>query len=440
MYNREKIIQTLRDIKQESVPIGPYVVIAQPRRDKKEIPAQTFQSYGVNHVDLIGYSSGFIDVCGEKVDVARNYLIDRVLEETNAKYLFFIGDDTVVPYNAFKKLHKTAQENPRSVVVGVYYLKCSDPMIMVRTKDNHIIPADVTPGQVIETWQSGMDCMLIPVDLLREMKEKEPDLPWCCVANGIEDIPFVGEDNFFVHRLRKHNIKLLTDTSVQCLHMDNATGKYTAHPSVDLREYYTNITPTEPLTIADKAYIDKRWTDRLPKGSGPTDSWLPAEDLPKLIKDIANPVGLEIGTERGTSTEYLLETIPTLKLYGVDPYVDYIDWYGGVASKKNEEYQEFKNRISKYSDRFYLYRETSDQALKRFDDETLDFVFIDGLHVYDHVLKDCENYYSKVKSGGILCGHDFNKIEDVNRAVHVFAGKIGKEVRLAKQDMWYIIK
>jgi len=34
MYNREKIIQTLRDIKDEAKDIKPYVVIAQPRRNK----------------------------------------------------------------------------------------------------------------------------------------------------------------------------------------------------------------------------------------------------------------------------------------------------------------------------------------------------------------------------------------------------------------------
>jgi len=269
MYNRDKIIKALHEIKEESEQIGPYVVVAQPRRDKNETPAQTFRGHGTTHMDMTGYSTAFIDISGEKVDVARNYLIDRVLNDSNAKYLFFIGDDTVVPFDAFKKLHKTSLENPRAVIVGVYYMKCSDVMIMVRTEDNHIIPADVTPGQLIDTWQSGMDCMLIPVDLLREMKEKEPDLPWCCVANGIEDLPFVGEDNFFVYRLRKHNIKLLCDTNVQCLHMDLATGKYTAHPSVDLKNYYTNIKPTEPLTFQDKDYIDKRWIDRLPKGSAP---------------------------------------------------------------------------------------------------------------------------------------------------------------------------
>jgi SAM-dependent methyltransferase len=126
----------------------------------------------------------------------------------------------------------------------------------------------VSPGKIIEAWQTGMDVMLIPIDLLKEMKEEAPELPFCCIGNNINDeIPFIGEDNFFVHRLHKRGTKLLVNTDVQCLHMDLATGMYTAHPSVDLTKYYTNIKPTRPLTLDDKEFIDRRWIDRLPEGT-----------------------------------------------------------------------------------------------------------------------------------------------------------------------------
>jgi len=70
-----------------------------------------------------------------------------------------------------------------------------------------------------------------------------------------------------VHRLHKRGTKLLVDTNVQCLHMDLASGMYTAHPSVDLTKFYSNIKPTRPLTLDDKDYIDRRWVDRLPDGT-----------------------------------------------------------------------------------------------------------------------------------------------------------------------------
>ncbi len=259
----------MQEIYDESKTIQPYVMIAQPRRDLKETAAQNFDGYEGLHVDLMGFSHGFCNIGGEKVDVARNYLIERALE-SGAKYLLFIGEDTVVPYDAFKKLMRTAEKNPNSVVTGVYYIKCSDAMIMVREGDWITIP-NVDPGQVIEAWQTGMDIMLIPIDILRQMKEEDPELPFCCIGTNINDeIPFIGEDNFFVHRLHKRGTKLLVDTDVQCLHMDLATGMYTAHPSVDITKYYSNIKPTRPLTLDDKDFIDRRWIDRLPEGTGPS--------------------------------------------------------------------------------------------------------------------------------------------------------------------------
>lgn len=260
MYNKTKIIKTMHDINNESKVIKPYVIVAQPRRDKSEMAAQKLDGYEGLNIDMLGYSHGFVDISGEAVDVARNYLIDACLE-TGAKYMLFVGEDTVLPYDGFLKLHETAEKNPDSMVVGVYYIKLSSPMIMVK-KGDHIIPADVTPGQVYEAWQTGLDAALIPIQLLKDMQDK--DLPWTCIAHKIKDLPFIGEDNFFVHRWRKAGNRLLVNTDVQCLHMDLVSGKYTAHPDIDLKNYFTQIPVTTRLTMDDKVNIDKRWVDRLP--------------------------------------------------------------------------------------------------------------------------------------------------------------------------------
>lgn len=299
MYNRDKIIGLMQEIYEGSKSIKPYVVIAQPRRDLNETAAQNFDGYEGLHVDLMGFSHGFCNIGGEKVDVARNYLIEQALE-SGAKYLLFIGEDTVVPYDAFKKLLRTAEENPGAVVTGVYYIKCSDAMIMVREGDWITIP-NVDPGQIIEAWQTGMDIMLIPIELLKKMKEEEPDLPFCCIGNNINgEIPFIGEDNFFVHRLHKRGTKLLVNTDVQCLHMDLATGMYTAHPSVDLKNYYSNIKPTRPLTLDDKEFIDRRWVDRLPEGSGSNNNKI----IEDLLKD-NKPIKFNMGSGRDKIEGYL---------------------------------------------------------------------------------------------------------------------------------------
>lgn len=308
MYNRDKIIATMQEIYDESKTIAPYVLIAQPRRDLNETAAQNFDGYDGLHIDLMGFSHGFVHIGGEKVDVARNYLIEQALQ-SGAKYMLFIGEDTVLPYDGFKVLHETAEKNPDAVVTGVYYIKCSDAMIMVRNQDWITIP-NVDPGQLIEAWQTGMDVMLIPISILQAMKDEAPDLPFTCIGNNINDeIPFIGEDNFFVHRLHKRGTKLLVNTDVQCLHMDLASGLYTAHPSVDLKSYYTNIKPTRPLTLDDKEFIDRRWADRLPEGTGSYKSV-----IAKLLEE-GQPIKFNMGCGRDRIDGYL----------GVDMHSDTAD-------------------------------------------------------------------------------------------------------------------
>jgi len=298
----------MQEIYNESKTIAPYVLIAQPRRNLEETAAQNFDGYDGLHIDLMGFSHGFVHIGGEKVDVARNYLIEQALQ-SGAKYMLFIGEDTVLPYDGFKVLHETAEKNPDAVVTGVYYIKCSDAMIMVRNQDWITIP-NVDPGQLIEAWQTGMDVMMIPISILQAMKDEAPDLPFTCIGNNINDeIPFIGEDNFFVHRLHKRGTRLLVNTDVQCLHMDLASGMYTAHPSVDLNKYYTNIKPTRPLTLDDKEFIDRRWADRLPEGTGGYKSV-----IEKLLEE-GQPIKFNMGCGRDRLPGYL----------GVDMHSDTAD-------------------------------------------------------------------------------------------------------------------
>lgn len=51
-------------------------------------------------------------------------------------------------------------------------------------------------------------------------------------------------------------------------------------------------------------------------------------------------------------------------------------------------------------------RKTSSEAAKHIT-ESLDYVYIDGNHQYEYVLEDISKYYSLLKSGGTLVGHNF---------------------------------
>lgn len=80
-------------------------------------------------------------------------------------------------------------------------------------------------------------------------------------------------------------------------------------------------------------------------------------------------------------------------------------------------------------------RSTSVEAAASYPDASLDAVFIDADHSTPAVLADLQAWWSKVKPGGILAGHDRNW-ESVQRAVHAFGQLSGVRVRPVSASCW----
>lgn len=153
-------------------------------------------------------------------------------------------------------------------------------------------------------------------------------------------------------------------------------------------------------------------------------------------------IGIEIGCSSGVSSEYILDQIPNCTLHSVDPYENYTDWNKDVLDDKVNEsnYRRALQRTSRFEDRFVLHKAYSDDEVHYFDDNSIDFIFIDGMHTYQQVLSDCENYYPKVKDGGLFCGHDYRTITEVKKAVDEFSSRVGATVELGANDTWYWVK
>ena len=166
-------------------------------------------------------------------------------------------------------------------------------------------------------------------------------------------------------------------------------------------------------------------------------------ELVPILKKINAKVGIEIGVDEGLNSRYFLSQLPELKLFGIDPYAEYIDWNGNYLDKngRSNSLEMASNRLNKFEKRYMLYRMTSDDAVENFKDNAYDFIFIDGLHEYKQLLKDCANYFPKIKKGGVFAGHDYTTIVGVKKAVDEFAKTVGaKPIHLPEKDVWYWIK
>lgn len=129
-------------------------------------------------------------------------------------------------------------------------------------------------------------------------------------------------------------------------------------------------------------------------------------DLARFLGTIPCRVGVEIGVESGRYAKVLFEHNPGLRLYGVDPWETYDGYREHVTPEKQEQLlAAAKSRLINHD--WIPIRNYSVPAASQFEDQSLDFVYIDGNHDFLHVVEDLTAWTPKVRSGGIIAGHDF---------------------------------
>lgn len=145
-------------------------------------------------------------------------------------------------------------------------------------------------------------------------------------------------------------------------------------------------------------------------------------------------VGAEIGVNKGHNAAYICTIIQPKILYCIDPWNNFFDSASGEIIGE-AQYIMAKELLQPFSC-CKIIRDTSFNAVKAFDNENLDFVYIDGDHSYWEVLSDIARWYPIVKKGGILAGHDFQQVKD---AVTEFCART-KISQLYTQDEDYWLK
>ena len=152
------------------------------------------------------------------------------------------------------------------------------------------------------------------------------------------------------------------------------------------------------------------------------------EDLPvvishrgtfaSLFRELAFAKGAEIGVGDGENAKFLLDNIPNLKLFCIDPWLSYHGLDRSLSqSRQDGSYEATKKTLSGYN--CEIIREFSLEAAKVIADNSLDFVFIDGNHTFQYVTNDIAEWSRKVRKGGIVSGHDFHADPGGRHPCHV---------------------
>lgn len=158
-------------------------------------------------------------------------------------------------------------------------------------------------------------------------------------------------------------------------------------------------------------------------------------------------VFVEVGVWQGKSLIFLAETI---REYGIPVRLFAVDnWSGGpevkdhVGELEKPYLQIFKDNLEEAgcTEMVTIVAEDSAKSAERFDDESVDFAFIDACHEYASVRADIAAWWPKIVPGGLLAGHDYQQgFPGVMQAVDEFVAETGLRMIREHGNVWSIRK
>jgi hypothetical protein len=140
-------------------------------------------------------------------------------------------------------------------------------------------------------------------------------------------------------------------------------------------------------------------------------------------------IGCELGVFLCEYSDLFIESGKFQKFYLVDTFSGIVgsgDINGENIQTFNGDYL-FDHALRKYSHNTNVTISKIDSItfLKSKEDSYFDFIYIDTIHTYDHLIVELEEALRVTKNNGLICGHDYNQdiFPGVVSAVKSFTNK-----------------
>jgi len=131
---------------------------------------------------------------------------------------------------------------------------------------------------------------------------------------------------------------------------------------------------------------------------------------------------LEIGSYKGESTLMFAASGLFDEIHCIDPHSGYEEANEIFEDSWENVQSDFFKNTKMFGDKIVYHRGYSYDFANSFNTSEFDFIYIDGSHEYDDVVRDISDYSTKTSL--ILAGHDYgNSHEGVTRAVNEIFGK-----------------
>lgn len=182
-----------------------------------------------------------ITVEGMEIGEARNYIAEEYLKmDPLPKYLFFLGDDMLPPWNGLIKLWEEMETGKWDLLSGLYYLKQEPPEPLLRRKNiTGSLKAGVhyEVGEVVPVDITGLDFCLIKPEVFDKIDKpyfktgfaEYPDNSINHVINGENSaiqtsVIMHTEDTYFLNKMIEKKMSIGVHTGIRISHYDHVSG------------------------------------------------------------------------------------------------------------------------------------------------------------------------------------------------------------------------
>lgn len=351
--------------------------------------------------------------------LARNTLANEFLRSKSDIFVF-VADDLEYKAEDLLKLIET----PGDVVAGVYRQKIDNinyPVMVFGDKDKR---PTVRQDGCIKGYRVQTGFLRINRTVFEQIIEGFPELSYYGLnkgkkfdlnhdffPQGVHNHRWIGEDYAFCDLWRELGGEIWIIPDLDLTHWQGAEKGYPGN----YHEYLKQL--PGGINYGKKQKLERVCTMR--------DD--PSQSLAPLINSLSiqNGIMVEIGVYTGESTEVFQQSGMFKTIHAVDPWLDGYDYNEDIADSCNMDIVEelFDKRVKDYKE-INKIKSNSMDAVSLFEDNSLDFIYIDGDHSYEAVKKDILSWRPKVKTGGIIAGHDYELYEEVKKAVDEIFGTV----------------
>ena len=120
-------------------------------------------------------------------------------------------------------------------------------------------------------------------------------------------------------------------------------------------------------------------------------------------------VAVDVGTFRGGTAHCLLEAMPKGFVFTIDTFEGRTGGDLIATWPKPILLEDVQMNLAEFDGRCAIVVGESTAFAVAFKDRFADLVFLDAGHDYESVKADINAWLPKIKSGGIICGHDYDR-------------------------------